>query len=129
MLNSVRELFAPENGIHKKLPDDVEEQVLKHVGGSPEGLGIEGLSRRIGGRISRRSLQRVLAELVKAGRLNLEKRGRLSHYLLPAKAEEVTGVAADRVPPEDLDDFVRMAVKELEGMHESNFARFRLRPS
>jgi hypothetical protein len=44
-------------------------------------------------------------------------------------AEAVTGAAADRVPPEDLDDFVRMAVKELEGLHDGNFARFRLRPS
>jgi hypothetical protein len=44
-------------------------------------------------------------------------------------AEEVTGAAAERVPHEDLDDFIRMAVKELEGPHEGNFARFRLRPS
>lgn len=43
--------------------------------------------------------------------------------------EEVSGAARDRVTPEDLDDFVRMAVKELEGLHDGNFARFRLRPS
>lgn len=44
-------------------------------------------------------------------------------------AEEVTRAAADHVAPEDLDDFVRMAVKELEGLHVGNCARFRLRPS
>lgn len=44
-------------------------------------------------------------------------------------AEEVTAASAERVPPEHLDDFVRMAVKELEGLHEGNYARFRLRPS
>lgn len=44
-------------------------------------------------------------------------------------AEEVTAAAAERVPPEHLNDFVRMAVKELEGLHEGNYARFRLRPS
>jgi hypothetical protein len=43
--------------------------------------------------------------------------------------EEVTAAAAGRVPPEHLDDFVRMAVGELQNLHEGNFARFRLRPS
>ena len=72
----------------KKLPDDIEEKVLTHVGNSPEGLGIEALSVLLGDRISRRSLQRVLAGLVEAGRLNLEKRGRSSRYLIPAMAEK-----------------------------------------
>jgi hypothetical protein len=43
--------------------------------------------------------------------------------------EEVTAAAVDHVPQENLDDFVRMAVKELENLHEGNYARFRLRPS
>jgi len=43
--------------------------------------------------------------------------------------EEVTAAAADQVPPEHLDDFVRMAVRELDNLHEGNYARFRLRPS
>lgn len=72
----------------KKLTDSIEEQVLRHVGNSPEGLGIEALSGLLGDRISRRSLQRILAELVKAGRLNLVKRGRSSRYLAPAKSEK-----------------------------------------
>lgn len=43
--------------------------------------------------------------------------------------EEVTAKARERVPAEHLDDFVRMAIKDLENLHEGNFARFRLRPS
>ncbi|MGH9970591.1 MAG: Fic family protein [Pyrinomonadaceae bacterium] len=43
--------------------------------------------------------------------------------------EEVTRQARERVPADHLDDFVRMAIKELEKLHEGNFARFRLRPS
>lgn len=43
--------------------------------------------------------------------------------------ELVTAAAMDRVPAEHLDDFVRMAVRELDNLHEGNYARFRLRPS
>jgi hypothetical protein len=43
--------------------------------------------------------------------------------------EEVTNAASGRVPSEHLDDFVRMTIKDLENLHEGNFARFRLRPS
>jgi Fic family protein len=43
--------------------------------------------------------------------------------------DEVTKAASNRVPEENLDDFVRMTTKELQNLHEGNFARFRLRPS
>jgi hypothetical protein len=43
--------------------------------------------------------------------------------------EEVAKAACERVPAEHLDDFVRMTIKEVENLHEGNFARFRLRPS
>ena len=49
--------------------------------------------------------------------------------MVPPTVEEATGAALDRVPPEHLDDFVRMAVKELEDLHKGIYARFRLRPS
>jgi len=55
--------------------------------------------------------------------------GDIVRRLAPPTAEEVTKVAADHVPSEHLDDFVRMAVKELQDLHEGNYARFRLRPS
>ncbi|MEK6303368.1 MAG: Fic family protein [Acidobacteriota bacterium] len=44
--------------------------------------------------------------------------------------ENVTAAAVDHLlPPEHLDDFVRMAIRELDNLHEGNYARFRLRPS
>ena len=48
---------------------------------------------------------------------------------LRPSVEAVTDAARERVPAEHLDDFVRMAIKDLENLHEGNFARFRLRPS
>jgi len=41
----------------KRLPKDVDEQVLAQDANSPGGLGIEALSRLLGDQISRRSLQ------------------------------------------------------------------------
>ena len=51
-------------------------------------------------------------------------RGRLAPTV-----EAVTRVAREHVPAEQLDDFVRMTINDLENLHEGNFARFRLRPS
>jgi Fic family protein len=55
--------------------------------------------------------------------------GELVRARVAPTVEEVTSKARERVPSEHLDDFVRMATKELENLHEGNFARFRLRPS
>ena len=57
----------------KRLPKDVDKQVLAHVANSPDGLGIEALSRLLGDQISRRSPQRRLSDLVATGRLISEK--------------------------------------------------------
>ena len=48
---------------------------------------------------------------------------------LAPTVEAVTRVAREHVPAEQLDDFVRMTINDLENLHEGNFARFRLRPS
>jgi len=48
---------------------------------------------------------------------------------LAPTVEAVTKVARERVPAEQLDDFVRMTINDLENLHEGNFARFKLRPS
>ena len=48
---------------------------------------------------------------------------------LAPTVEAVTGLAREHVPAEQLDDFVRMTINDLENLHEGNFARFRLRPS
>lgn len=48
---------------------------------------------------------------------------------LAPTAEVVTDIARKIVPKEHLDDFVRMAIEDLENLHEGNFARLRLRAS
>ncbi|HWN98504.1 MAG TPA: hypothetical protein VNS63_04470 [Blastocatellia bacterium] len=53
----------------------------------------------------------------------------LVHIRSSPGVEIVTAAAVDRVPPEYMDDFVRMALRELDNLHEGNYARFRLRPS
>jgi len=63
----------------------------------------------------RTELTEVVGEIVRGG--------------LPPTLEEVTKAVGERVPTEHLDDFVRMTIKDLENLHEGNFARFRLRPS
>ena len=73
----------------KRLPKDVDEQVLAQDANSPDGLGIEALSRLLGDQISRRSLQRRLSELVATRRLVSEKKGRSTRYLLRPSAGEV----------------------------------------
>ena len=65
----------------KRLPKDVDEQVLAHVANSPDGLGIEVLSRLLGDQISRRSLQRRLSDLVATRKLISEKIGTLNPLL------------------------------------------------
>jgi hypothetical protein len=55
--------------------------------------------------------------------------GDIVRQKLSPAVEEVTRVTGSRVPKENLDDFVRMATKELDNLHEGNFARFRLVPS
>ncbi len=63
----------------------------------------------------RNELTEVVGEIVRGG--------------VAPTVEQVTKAASGRVPAEHLDDFVRMATKDLENLHEGNFARFRLRPS
>jgi hypothetical protein len=93
----------------KRLPDDIDEQVLKHIEDSPDGLKIEALLALLGDQISRRSLQRLLSEMVEAGRLVMEKKGRSSRYLVPATAREVE--KEDYVPLSTSGAEVRRAVR------------------
>ena len=77
----------------RRLPQDIDQQVLTHVGNSPDGLSLDELLRLLKGAISRRSLQRRLSELVNAERLITEGGGRSTRYLIPkpvskAEAEE-----------------------------------------
>ena len=86
-----------------------------------------------------RSCQRYVAisqSLGQPDRFRLRFRNELTEVvsdivrnLAQPTVEIVTAAAVDHVPPEHLDDFVRMAVRELDNLHEGNYARFRLRPS
>ena len=59
----------------------------------------------------------------------IEAVGQIVRGGMAPTVEEVTKAATELVPAEHLDDFVRMTIKDLENLHEGNFARFRLRPS
>ena len=77
-----------EGRVPKRLPKDVDEKVLAYVANSPDGLGIEALSRLLGDQISRRSLQRRLSDLVATRKLIPAKKGRSTRYLLLPSAGE-----------------------------------------
>ena len=69
----------------KRLPADIDDQLIKHIGNAPEGVSIDDLIRILNGEISRRSLQRRLSNLVDDERVTTEGGGRSTRYL-PLKA-------------------------------------------
>ncbi|MGI9168268.1 MAG: Fic family protein, partial [Pyrinomonadaceae bacterium] len=80
----------------RRLPTDIDEQLLTLIAKVPDGVGIDAVLGLLGGEISRRSLQRRLSELVDAGRLITEGGGRSTRYLL-AKDVGEAGVEGDYV--------------------------------
>jgi hypothetical protein len=74
--------------VPRKVTAKIDEQVLAHIRSSPGGMGIDALSKLLGDQISRRSLQRRLADLVATRRLISEKKGRSTRYRLPPSAGE-----------------------------------------
>ena len=62
----------------KRLPHDLLERVTAELASSPDGAAIEQLEERLAGDVSRRSLQRKLAEWVRAGAIRAkgDRRGR-----------------------------------------------------
>jgi hypothetical protein len=83
--------------VSKRLSDEIDEQVLAQVKDSPEGMRIEALSKLFEGEISRRSLQRRLSQLVAAGRLISEKKGRSTRYFFPPLVADA-GRGDDSIP-------------------------------
>ena len=67
----------------KRLPANLDEQLLAHIGNATNGAGIDDLLHLMSREISRRSLQRRLSDLVVAGRLITEGRGRSTRYFRP----------------------------------------------
>ena len=74
------------------------EQVCALLATHPEGLGVDGLLTALGGEMSRRTLQRRLAELVAAGRIASRGEGRATRYVLPSPSSEI----APTIAPNDL---------------------------
>jgi fido (protein-threonine AMPylation protein) len=59
----------------------------------------------------------------------IEVVGEVVRKLAPATADAIAELASHAVPPEDVPQFTRLAIDELDGLHEGNIARFRLRPA
>ena len=71
----------------RKPPIDLDKRLIGHVANAPSGMGVEELLRLLKGEVSRRTLQRRLSALVRAGRLISEGAGPSTIYLLPKLAE------------------------------------------
>src|SRR5215467_5297139 len=69
----------------KKVPQNIDDQILAELSDSL-GLGVQAIHHKLRDRISRRSLQRRLLELVTAAKLISEKKGRSTIYLLAPSA-------------------------------------------
>ena len=66
----------------KKLAADTDARILEEIGRHGEGIGMDALHARVADAISRRSLQRRLAQFVSEGKLATEGKGRGLRYRL-----------------------------------------------
>ena len=71
----------------RKPPTNLDKRLIGHVANTPSGIGVEELLRLLKGEVSRRTLQRRLSALVRAGKLSSEGAGPSTIYLLPKLAE------------------------------------------
>jgi DNA-binding HxlR family transcriptional regulator len=71
----------------RKPPIDLDERLINHVANNPSGVGVEELLRLLTGEVSRRTLQRRLSALIRAGRLINKGAGPSTIYLLPKPTE------------------------------------------
>ena len=71
----------------RKPPADLDGRLIEHAANNASGLGVDELLRLLKGEVSRRTLQRRLSALVRAGRLISEGAGPSTIYLLPKPAE------------------------------------------
>jgi len=97
----------------KRLADEIDEQILEYIRSSSEGMRIEALSRLLKGKISRRSLQRHLSQLVAADKVKSEKKGRSTRYL-PLPLEADLRKDEDSIPLSPSGAEVRRAVRKSE---------------
>ena len=67
-----------------QVPTDIDSKIIESISRCPDGVGISNLLDSFADFISRRSLQRRLANLVEEGRLKTEGEGRALRYGLPS---------------------------------------------
>lgn len=74
----------------RKLPAEINQNILKGLEGHPEGVRVEVLLEFLEDLISRRSLQRRLAELDKEGAIQKVGEGKGTRYTLPTGRGEAS---------------------------------------
>jgi hypothetical protein len=98
----------------RKLQTNIDEQLFQQIRSAPDGLGIDQMLGLFGSEISRRSLQRRLSELVKAGQLVSEGGSRSTRYRLRTSSEKIV-VEEGYVPLSPSGAEVRQLVQRPQG--------------
>ena len=100
----------------KRIPQNELDAVQRAVIGSPEGAGIEEISKVLSIRLPRRTLQRRLALLVEQKRIIVEGRARASRYRVPLARlvgrVKLTAYAEAYVPLSLEGEEIKQAVRE-----------------
>ena len=86
-LNGAKSFNRANENMTKKLPDTIDDELLRQTKDAGTGIGIDALYRLLGGEVSRRSLQRRLSQFVAAGLLMTKGGGRSTRYLLRPTVE------------------------------------------
>jgi hypothetical protein len=93
-------LHAAKTGAHRELrrlpkflPDLELRDIRELIEAASEGIGLDAIAVRVK-KIPRRSLQRRLAALVRAGKLRVDGRGRATRYLRASRVVEAVGAAS-----------------------------------
>lgn len=88
------------------VPPEVLDKLARIIARSPEGIGIDALSRSLKPRLPRRTLQRRLFALVEARRILTEGKGRAIRYrIAPNIGEMQTTLPVTEVEAEEFDEF------------------------
>jgi Fic/DOC family len=91
----------------KQLPADLLERVRAELATFPDGRAMEDLSARLTNLVSRRSLQRKLADWVADGQIRAEGSRKGRRYFLPVSPAGRTNIASAIAPPESNTSFVQ----------------------
>lgn len=78
----------------KKLPAEIKQRILEALAGQPAGVPIDDLQQRLEGTVSRRTLQRRLAELDADGSIQKVGEGKGTRYRFPEIKGEVSATLA-----------------------------------